>query len=76
MKTINLKADAQYDIKRLGRIITLTNKILEIVYNMDEREYKRFRAYIDSRTGISFPLDRPTQLPKLDDTIKALQDNK
>lgn len=59
-----LDGDKQYDIKRLGRIITLTNKMLEIVYHMDEREYKRFRSYLDNRTGISFPFDRPKQTSK------------
>lgn len=59
------KADAQYDIKRLGRIVTLTNKMLAIVYHMDEREYKRFRDYLDSRTGISFPFTQPTKKPAI-----------
>ena len=64
MTTKRIKADAQYDIKRLGRVVTLTNKMLEIVYHMNEREYSRFRSYLDSRTGISFPYTQPTQNPK------------
>lgn len=56
-----VKANQQYDIKRLGRIVTLTNKMLEIVYHMDEKEYKRFRDYLYSRTGISFPFSCPFQ---------------
>ena len=59
------KKDPQYDIKRLGRIITLTNKMLEIVYHMDDKEYERFRSYLYSRTDISFPHTRLTQRPKL-----------
>lgn len=60
---MKIQKDKQYDIKRLGRIITLTNQILAIVYHMDDREYKRFRSYLDSRTGILFPQIKPSQKP-------------
>ena len=55
-----MEKDKQYDIKRLGRIVTLTNRMLEIVYHMDEEEYSRFRSYLNDRTGISFPFTQPS----------------
>lgn len=48
----------QYDIKRLGRIITLLSQMDEIIYNMDEKEYDRFQNYVYKRESILFPARR------------------
>lgn len=48
-----------YDIPRLGKIVTLISKIQEIFCQMDEKEYKRMRDYISSRFDTSFPYSNP-----------------
>jgi hypothetical protein len=49
-----------HDIARLRKADTLVKKIYALIYHMDGNEYKRFRTYIDSKHGVSFPYNYPT----------------
>lgn len=51
--------DNQYDVKRLGKVITNLKNCFEIFYHMDEREYRRMRDYISNRFDTSFPYNNP-----------------
>ena len=53
----------QQDIKRLGKVVGLCEKIVGLAYHMDEKEYKRMREYISSRFSISLAYENPA-IPK------------
>ena len=56
----NKKLDKQYDVKRLGRVVTKTTQMFDIFYHMDSSEYKRMRDYIYGRFGFFLPHDNPS----------------
>ena len=57
---MNKKLDKQYDVKRLGRIVTQMTKIYALFEHMDEKEYRRMRDYISNRFSASFPYNNPS----------------
>lgn len=48
-----------HDIDRLERVHKHLEKVFNIMYHMDEREYSRAKDYIYSRHSILFPAKNP-----------------
>lgn len=62
-----------YDIARLRKADTLVKKIYELVYHMDENEYTRFRAYIESKHDVRFPFAYP--IKRTNPTTKSKEES-
>ncbi len=58
---MEIKKCKYVDLARLEKTIDLVLQIMQVLYEMDDKEYRRIRDFIDSKVDFSLPYSNPSK---------------